>query len=244
MTNSALPSRARPVSSRRPLRTAAVVVLAAGLSSLGAATASAHVSVRADSTEAGSFSALTFRVPNESPTAGTVKVAVDLPPETPLLYVSTRPVPGWTATTVEAALPTPVESSGTSITTSVRTVTWTADPGTRIAPGEYQEFSISAGPLPEVDSLVLPTTQTYSDGKIVRWDQPTPASGEEPEFPAPVVAIEAAAPAGETPVPVQPVDLEPTVDGVARGLAAGALALAAAGLVVAVVGLRRRRGAA
>ena len=178
------------------------------------------------------------------PHRGTVKVAVDLPPETPLLYVSTRPVPGWTATTVEAALPTPVESSGTSITTSVRTVTWTADPGTRIAPGEYQEFSISAGPLPEVDSLVLPTTQTYSDGKIVRWDQPTPASGEEPEFPAPVVAIEAAAPAGETPVPVQPVDLEPTVDGVARGLAAGALALAAAGLVVAVVGLRRRRGAA
>ena len=201
---------------------------------MGAAQASAHVSVRADSTESGSFSALTFRVPNESDTAGTVKIAVDLPQDTPLLYVSTKPVSGWTATAVEAPLAKPVESYGTTITKAVRTVTWTAVKGTQIAPGEYQEFAISAGPLPEVAELRLPTTQTYSDGKVVRWDQPTPASGEEPEYPAPTVAIEAAGAAEGKPVPVQPVDQPPIVDGVARGLAAGALALAAAGLVVAV----------
>jgi len=229
---------------RRGLRTTAVSVLAAGLSVVGAAPATAHVSVRADSTESGSFIALTFRVPNESDSAGTVKVNVDLPQDTPLLYVSTKPVSGWTVTTVEAPLAKPVESYGTTITKAVRTVTWAAEKGTQIAPGEYQEFSISAGPLPEVDNLLLPATQTYSDGTVVRWDQPTPASGEEPDYPVPTVAVEADGAAQGKPVLVQPADQPPTVDRVARGLGAGALALGAGGLVMAGIGLRRYRGAA
>ena len=45
---------------------------------------------------------------------------------------------------------------------TVRTITWTAGPGVRIRPGEYQEFDVSAGPLPEdTDQLVLPAVQTY-----------------------------------------------------------------------------------
>lgn len=71
----------------------AVAVLAAALSLAGTGVASAHVRVFPDSTASGSFSALTFRVPNESDTAGTVKLQVQLPQDSPFLYVSTRPVP-------------------------------------------------------------------------------------------------------------------------------------------------------
>ncbi len=206
-----------------------------GLAISGTA-AQAHVHVHADNTTTGSFSALTFRVPNESDTASTTKIAVRLPQDTPLLYVSSKPVPGWRATTTEAPLPKPVESFGTTITKAVRTVTWTADPGSEIGPGEYQEFSISAGPLPAAGTfLLLPTTQTYSDGKVVAWDQPTPDSGEEPEHPAPAFEVLA-----EEASPTEPAV---PVDSLARGLAGGALAVGLVAVVLAGLGLRRRPGA-
>lgn len=218
---------------------------------VGAGTASAHVRVHADSTTAGSFSALTFRVPTESDTASTVKVEVSLPQDQPLLSVSTKPVPGWNANIVEAPLPKPVTSEGATITKAPRTVTWTVtDKAAAIAPGQYQEFSISAGPLPPAGSLLLPVTQTYSDGKVVAWDQPTPASGEEPEHPAPELTVTAAAstengatasPAAGPGNPAAPVDASVTPpDNLARGLSGAALVVALGALVTGGLALRRR----
>lgn len=211
-------------------------------------TADAHVRVAADKTAPGSFSALTFRVPNESATAGTIKLSVQLPQETAFLYVSSKPVPGWKAVTTEATLPKPVESEGTTLTKAVRTVTWTADKGTQIAPGEYQEFSLSVGPLPAVGTVLLPATQTYSDGEVVAWDEPTPAGGTEPEYPAPELVITdagtataAPAAAGSTPAATTAASVGAGPDGVARALGGAGLALGLAALVVAVLSARRRR---
>ena len=161
-------------------RVAPALTLAAVLLLITAQAAAAHVRVHADSTEAGSISQLTFRVPNESDTAGTVTVEVTLPQDTPLLYVSTKPLPGWTATVTEQPLPAPVTVEGTTLTKAPRTVTWQAQSGTRIDPGQYQHFDISAGPLPAAGTVALPAVQTYSDGTVVRWNQPTPAGGAEP----------------------------------------------------------------
>jgi uncharacterized protein YcnI len=186
-------SSARPsVLSPSLRRVAAVGAVSVGQLGFGAAAAEAHVSVHADSTAAGSFSQLTFRVPNESPTAGTVKLEVQLPQDTPFPFVSAKPVPGWKINVVKAKLPKPVEDEGTTITEAARTVTWTAEKGAQIAPGEYQEFSLSAGPLPDPKEISLPAVQTYSDGEVVEWNQPTPASGEEPEHPAPAFEVVAA----------------------------------------------------
>lgn len=209
-----------------------------------------------DSTASGSFSELTFRVPNESDTAGTVKVQVQLPQDHPFLEVDTRPVPGWTAKTTEETLPKPMVLEGATITKAVRTVTWTADRGSEVGPGQYQEFAISVGPLPAPGTVLLPATQTYSDGKVVTWDEPTPASGDEPEHPAPALVVTAAdttgsggmAPTGQTSPAAGPtLSAAPTVeaaaagsDPVARGLGVVALVVAAAGLVVAVSARRRR----
>jgi uncharacterized protein YcnI len=169
------------------------VLGAAGIVALSAAgTASAHVtaSTPKDAVKGG-YSKITLRVPNERPNAGTVKLEVTLPAEHPLASVSTKPVPGWKGEVVKAALDTPITSHGTEITEAARTIVWTADPGTRIEPGQFNEFDISVGPLPEnTDSLLLVATQTYDNGEVVAWDAPPPAEGaEEPEHPAPVVNL-------------------------------------------------------
>jgi periplasmic copper chaperone A len=224
---------------------------------LGAATlvllpaaAGAHVTVRTDSTASGSFGALTFRVPNESENASTVKLEVQLPTDTPFLDVSTKPLPGWTVKTTEAPLPEPVEAEGTKITKAVRTVVWTASPAAGVKPGEYQDFSISVGPLPKPGAIEIPTVQTYSDDKVVKWHEPTPASGEEPEYPVPTFVITAAetnsaeggeaAPAPDTgEAAATPAD---ATDPLARGLGIGGLLVGVAGVATAVVAVRRSSG--
>lgn len=187
---------AQPSDRRSERRSGRRVVAALGLTAAliagSAAAAQAHVHVDPDTTTSGSFSELAFRVPNESPTAGTVKVSVELPTDTPFLSVSTRPLPGWDVALTRAPLPKPVTVDGTTVTRAVRTVTWTARPGTRIGPDEYQEFDVSVGPLPSPGLVVLPATQTMSDGSVVHWDQPAPASGVEPEHPAPSFTVTAA----------------------------------------------------
>src|SRR5439155_20756109 len=85
-----------------------------------------------------------------------------------------------------------IKSHNTEITEAVSTVTWTANPGVRIGPGEFEEFEVSAGPLPETDKLIIPATQTYDSGKVVEWkDQPAAAGQPEPEHPAPALAVQA-----------------------------------------------------
>lgn len=181
---------------------AGVVLAAAGLALvLGGGTASAHVTAKVigEPAEQGGFTKITFRVPNEDPTAGTVKLEIKLPAEHPMTSVRTKPTPGWTAAVTKAKLAKPITSNGTEITEAVSTITWTAHSGVRIGPGEFAEFEVGAGPLPEsTDKLILPAVQTYDSGKVVSWDQAPPAEGaEEPEHPAPVVALAPAKKDGE-----------------------------------------------
>jgi uncharacterized protein len=155
-----------------------------------AAPAYAHVTVNPDEAAKGSFAKLTFRVPNESDTASTISVEVNIPEDVAIPYVSVKPVPGWTATTETRTLEEPIEAEDGEVSEVVSKVTWT---GGAIAPGEFQEFDVSAGPLPEdVDQIEFPAIQTYDDGEVARWIEETPASGEEPEHPAPTLLLVAA----------------------------------------------------
>ncbi|MGQ7296731.1 YcnI family copper-binding membrane protein [Quadrisphaera sp. KR29] len=177
----------------RPVRALATGGLAAGLLLVPVAAASAHVHVTPDTTAAGSYALLDVRVPNESDSASTTRVELALPTDHPFTYAAVQPVPGWTARVTQAPLPSPVDVGGTTLTTAPRTITWTAR-GDGIGPGEFQQFPVSVGALPDAGTtLLLPATQTYSDGTVVAWDQPVPASGEEPEHPAPVLTTTAAA---------------------------------------------------
>jgi len=51
---------------------------------------------------------------------------------------------------------------------------------------QYQTFSLSVGTLPEAGTTVeLPVTQSYADGTVRAWDEPTVEGEEEPGNPAP-----------------------------------------------------------
>ena len=222
---------------------------------LPAAAASAHVRVIPDATSADGFAKITFRVPNESATAGTTKIEIALPTDAPFTSVAYLPAAGWTAQVVTGPLPTAVVVDGASLTEAPVRVVWTADSGVQIVPGAFQEFSIVAGPLPAAGtSVLLPATQTYSDGSVVVWDQVAKDGAAEPEFPAPILVAPAAEDAAATPTPTSTAPTTPTAsatseaggdtagtaaaDPVARWLGGLGLVFGAAGLALVVA----RRG--
>jgi len=178
-------------------RGAALAITAGAIALVSPGVASAHVTANVtEPAKKGGYSKITFRVPNEDNTQGTVKLTLTFPKDTPLSSARPKPVPGWTTEVTKFQLDKPIKVHNTEVKEGIATITWTAQPGTRINPGEFQEFDVSAGPLPDADQLVIPATQTYDGPKgEVKWDAP-PTSGEEPEHPAPVVKLVAAA-AGE-----------------------------------------------
>ncbi|WP_026532981.1 YcnI family copper-binding membrane protein [Arthrobacter sp. H41] len=179
---------------RRALSTCAVGFTTVGLLALGVGTASAHVSVAPASTTENGYSQLTFSVPNESETAGTNKLEVQLPADTPFTSVRVKPIEGWTAEVVSGELPEPVTTpDGATVTVAPLSVVWTAEAGNEISQQEYQTFAISVGRLPESGTVVtLPAVQSYTDGSVRAWDEPAVEGGEEPESPAPAFTTTAA----------------------------------------------------
>ncbi|MGY1706116.1 YcnI family protein [Geodermatophilus sp. SYSU D00697] len=177
----------------RPLLRLGVVVLALftalAAAVAGAGVASAHVTVSSADAAPGGFGKLTFRVPNESDTASTVALRISIPEESAMASLRTQPVPGWTVTMTTSDLQTPLESHGEQVTSYVSVVEFRAADGGGIRPGEFQEFSLSGGPLPDSDQLVFPAVQTYSDGTEAAWIEPTVDGQAEPEKPAPVLSL-------------------------------------------------------
>lgn len=167
------------------------LVAAPALAVLGLALpASAHVTVNPNTATAGGYSKLTFRVPTESDTASTTKLAVYFPTDHPFASVSVKPHPGWSFKVSDQKLKTPISSDDGQVTEAVSRIVWTADSAAdAIKPGEFDEFDVSVGPLPDSGTLEFKALQTYSDGSIVRWIQDSVAGQAEPEHPAPVLTI-------------------------------------------------------
>ena len=176
---------------RPATRLGVVLVALVGLLFTGLGIASAHVSVSSPDATQGGFGKIVFRVPNESDTASTVKLRIQLPTDTPFAAVSTQPMPGWTTTLTRTALNPPVkDDDGNEITEAVSVVEFAADPGNPgIGPGQFQEFSLSVGPFPDAKSLSFAAVQTYSDGTETAWIDPTVEGQPEPDHPAPTLTV-------------------------------------------------------
>lgn len=175
-------------------RIAAVgTVAASAVLVLSAAPAFAHVSVSPDGAAAkGGYAVVNFKVPNERDDASTTKLEVNLPADHPLASVMPQPVQGWKVEVTKSKLAKPVTLHGEKIDEAVTKVTWTAD-GKGIQPGFFQKFPLSVGALPEdTDQLVFKAIQTYDNKEVVRWIEPQKEGAEEPENPAPVLALSAA----------------------------------------------------
>jgi uncharacterized protein YcnI len=207
------------------LAAVAVLVLGAPLA------AEAHVKISPNTAAPGDDIEVTFRVPNEMENAGTVKVEIDLPTKTPFAGADYEPVPGWTARIVSAKLPKPILNDGVQVTEAPVKIIYTANPGVEIKVGQFQEFPIALDLTPDTGSVEFPAFQTYSNGQVVKWDETTPADGEEPDNPAPTLYI------NDPP----PTDTESGVTLAATNSAAStastALILGTAGLALGVIAL-------
>ncbi|WP_432136685.1 DUF1775 domain-containing protein [Streptomyces sp. bgisy154] len=152
--------------------TVGALVLAAGLALAGPA--AAHVEVEADTPQALAENVtLTFVSEAESAAGGFTRVRVVLP----------EGIAPGDVTLAEAPAGWKFEATADGYTIS----------GPKIATGVDAEHKIKVRQLPDAGQLVFKTVETYSDGKISRWIE-LPTGGAEPEEPAPVLKLKAAAP--------------------------------------------------
>ena len=203
---------------------------AAALALLATGTAAAHVHVTSPGATQGGDAVLTFRVPDESDTASTTSLAVTLPA---VDEARIQPLPGWTA------------KLDKNDKNQYTTVTWTADAGTPgIAPDQFQQFTVLVAPLPKQDHAEFPAVQTYSDGKVVSWNQPTGPDGKEPDNPVPTLTLAAAGSDHEHPMSSGTDSATPTEsDSTARWLGGVGLVLGALGAALGLGALIRGRRA-
>lgn len=159
----------------------------------------AHVSVQPEGEATkGDYAVVNFKVPNERDNASTTKVEVIFPTAHPLASVMPQAVDGWDIEVTRSKPDKPLEVHGRKITEAVSKVTWTAD-GKGVQPGYFQKFPVSVGALPEdADELVFKALQTYSNKEVVRWIEVPQEGRQEPEHPAPVLELSAAAEGGHS----------------------------------------------
>jgi uncharacterized protein YcnI len=185
-----------PVARLAVLATALLTGLAASV--VVAGTASAHVTVSSQDAAPGGYGKITFRVPNESDTASTVGLRIQVPQAAAMTSLRTQPLLGWSVIRTTTDLEEPLQFRGEEITSYVSVIEFRAEAGGGIGPGEFQEFALSGGPFPEVDELAFPAVQIYSDGSEAAWIEPSAEGQEEPERPAPVLALAADAATGDS----------------------------------------------
>ncbi len=195
----------------------------------------AHVTVTAPgATSGGSDQEITFRVPVEKD-VDTVGVTVALPTDHPIASVEVAAIPGWTHTQKTTQLATPIKTDDGDITSAVSEITWKATAGNGIKPGEFGSFTIIAGQLPKASSLTFKALQMYRDGSVTRWiETAAPGSDVEPQNPAPVLELAAAAgPAASGPAASAPAASDPATAAPKAASNTGPVVLSIIALVVA-----------
>ncbi|MFJ3794530.1 DUF1775 domain-containing protein [Kitasatospora sp. NPDC090091] len=134
----------------------------------------AHVEVESEGAQALAANAtITFTAEAESKSAGLAKFQVVLPEGIAPADVALAEAPqGWS-----------LAATGDGYTVG----------GPALAPGKDAVYKITVRQLPNAEELVFKTLETYSDGELVRWIE-LPHGAVEPEHPAPVLKLAAAAP--------------------------------------------------
>lgn len=241
------------------------IILSATLTTIalfvGDASALAHVSIHPNTVPAGAFATLDVRVPGEQHGAHVAKVDMLFPPG--FSDVAYEAVPGWSVKRIERKLATPIHDDGETIDAEVAQLVWTwTGPLGEVNDGQFIQFPLSVAIPADArgNSLEFRTVQSYSDGSVERWIDPS-LDGEHPSPRINVttkggaiedVAGEEAGPAGaqasaarnggaasSTPAGVANSSGDASDDLALAALIVGALALLAA--LIALTSARRRR---
>jgi uncharacterized protein YcnI len=197
--------------------------------------ATAQVTLDPSVIPADRFSRFAVRVATERPNVQTTKVVMRLPAG--LFFVTFQPKPGWRRTVTVQKLDPPVAVLGEMVSERVATVSWE---GGSIAPGEFDEFGMSARVPAKQGVLEFPTAQTYSNGEVVRW-----IGAPDSDMPAPRVTLtpkvaEAAPPVStRSTAPAETEDDGSETEGLA--LAVGIAGLVAGLVALAITFMRTRK---
>ena len=133
--------------------------------------ASAHVEPTVEEAPAGGELTFALVVPHGcEDDSDTVKLEVQMPDG--VESATPQFLPGWEAT---------VDDAGPVV------VTWEGGP---LPHDQFMEFGLSVG-LPDTpgETVLFPTIQTCESGEEVSWIEETPEGGEEPDHPAPAIAL-------------------------------------------------------
>jgi periplasmic copper chaperone A len=152
------------------------------------ASAQAHISLHPNTIPAGAFATLDVRVPGEQEGAHITRVDMLLP--SGFTGVDYENVPGWNAKVIETKLVTPIREGGETIDTEASQIVWTwAGPLGEVNNGQFVNFPLSLA-IPENatgKALEFRTVQTYSNGQVVHWIDPSLTS----EHPSPRINVTA-----------------------------------------------------
>jgi uncharacterized protein YcnI len=219
---------------RAGARTAVVAAGVAVLSLTGALAASAHVTVSADTTAAGSDAVLTFSVPHGCDGSATTKIAIKVPDQ--VTSVTPTVNPNWDVQKVTEALNPPItDSDGNQITQRVDQVVYTAK--TPLAADLRDALALSLQ-VPDVagQSLTFPVIQTCEVGETA-WIEQQAAGQPEPAHPAPTIQVTAAMTESAAEGSAAPTSSAQVAATSATDTGSSSNGLAIAGLVAGVLGL-------
>jgi uncharacterized protein YcnI len=166
-------------------RRLALATLAGGACALAPAVAQAHVSFHPNAIPQGAYVTVYVRVPNEVDHANISSVEIKLPDG--VLSALGAPPPGWSFKARTQKLSKPIKTDDGVVSTEVTQVDFT---GGHTPPGQFANLPLTLS-LPDAAKqgsvLSFPTVQTYSNGEVVRWIDPS----ADDEHPAPTIDITA-----------------------------------------------------
>jgi uncharacterized protein YcnI len=143
-----------------------------------AAPALAHVTLDQSSMPADSYLRVAVRVPHGCDGAATTGIRVQIPEG--FRNVKPMPLAGWTLTTVTEDGARPAGGHGEGA--PVKEVAWR---GGNLPDAFFQEFILRLQtPREPGQAAYFPIVQECEGGRVTRWIERAPASGEEPRYPA------------------------------------------------------------
>ena len=162
-----------------------LAAMTSGACALLPAAAQAHVSFHPNAIPQGAYVTVYVRVPNEVDHATISSVKIKLP--NGVLSALGDPPQGWSFKTKTRKLAKPIKTDDGLVTTEVTEVDFT---GGDTPPGQFANLPLTLS-LPDAAKpgsvISFPTVQTYSDGEVVHWIDPS----AEDEHPAPTIDITA-----------------------------------------------------
>lgn len=156
------------------MKTRSIAVLLAAGALLAPACAEGHISLHPNTIPAGAFATLDVRVPGEQAGAYVKRIDVLFPPG--FTGVDYENVAGWKTKVIEAKLASPIEEDGETINTEVSQIIWTWEgPLGKVENGQFINLPLSLAIPADASGQALEfrTVQTYSNGQVVHWIDPS-----------------------------------------------------------------------